>query len=357
MKKFLKSLAACGLLVCISATSIGVVELIGAKAIDLSGFTDTTIAYNEVYSLKTQDDSGRKLSYSVKTSAGNDVPIYNYAFAVTEMDAYTVTVSCGNKTKTYQLIPKDISAPILHVEKNQNRLNVLNGEKVMYPRVIVTDNVDTEIELVYEITYNGETYASENDGFTPSALGFYTLTITAKDDANNIATKTVVYESVATEEETYKVFAFDENAIHYFDYLGLEHSENPILSYNTDQKYVYGEEKGSTRMSFVAQGTPLFVVKNPMIDTSEFDYIRFYVYNNGDSFIGLGVNLTSKMYRLEPGTWTEIVIDAWECSTTPNMNHSDITGMCFMFWKGGSEYERFGYSGDLYFSAAYGVKE
>lgn len=356
MKKFWKCLAACAMVSCLAVTFTGC-NVSEANTDYLSSFVDTTVAYNEIYTLKAKSDNGEMLTYSVKNAAGSDVFVYNYTFAVTEMTVYTVTVTAGNKSKSYKLTPKDMSVPSLEIKRDIQRINVLKDEKVYYPEIIVSDNADAEVTVTYSVSYNGKNYESESDGFIPTELGFYTLTISAEDDENNVAIKTVVYESVETVEETYKVFAFDEDATRYFDYVGLQYDKEPVLSYNTDEQYIYGDEKGSTRMHFIATGTPLFVVKNQMIDTAEFDYIRFYVYNASDVSIGLGVNITEGMYTLEPGVWTEIIIDSWECERTPGMDHSDITGMPFMFWKGSSAEERFGYKGDLYFSAAYGVKE
>ncbi len=354
MKKFFKSLAICGLIACMGVSSVVVNGNTTANAATnvLDSFVDATAAYNEVYSFKTKDANGNMLTYSVKNSAGASVFVYNYSFAVTETTAYTVTVSNGKNSKTYKLTPQDVSAPLIQVERDIQRINVLKGEKASYPEVYVTDNADGEVEVTYAVTYNGEAYTSENDGFTPTKLGYYELTISAKDDANNVSTKKVVYESVETVEETYKVFAFDEDALRYFDYVGT----SPVMEYNTDEKYVYGEEKGSTRMTFVASGTPLFCVKNQLIDTSEFDYIHFYVYNAYHISVNLAVGI-GRGFNLQPGTWTEIIIDVWEESHTPNMSHSDITGLCTMvFTSGDYSDERYGFKGDLYFSAAYGVK-
>lgn len=352
MKKFWKGLAVCGLVGCVCASAIGFNAV--ANADTLSSFTDATVAYNELYAFKAKDENGNLLTYTVKNSAGVEVPVHNYTFAVTETGAYTVTVTLGKESKSYKLTPQDVSAPILRLKKDVQRVNVLKGEKAGYPEVLVSDNADSEVEISYAVTFNGEAYESESDGFTPTELGFYTLTVSAKDDSNNIATKTVLYESVATVEETYKVFAFDEDPTRYLDYVGMNKT---VLEYNTDAKYVYGNEKGSTRMSFIADSTPLFCVKNQLMDTTEFDYIRFYVYNAHSVKIGLGVNVATKIITLEPGVWTEVIIDSWESAFTPNMDHSNITGMGFMFTPlGDYSDQRFGYKGDLYFSAAYGVK-
>ena len=158
MKKFWKGLAVCGLVGCVCASSIGLSAV--ANADTLSSFTDAMVAYNELYAFKAKDENGNLLTYSVKNSAGVEVPVHNYTFAVTETGAYTVTVTLGKKSKSYKLMPQDISAPVIQVKKDLQRINVLNGEKATYPELLVSDNADKEVEISYAVTFNGEAYES-----------------------------------------------------------------------------------------------------------------------------------------------------------------------------------------------------
>lgn len=354
--RLLKSLISCFLIGAMSLSTVACVENstgnVEGQRKALEAFVDTAVAYKEVCELKAHDEYGNTFTYVVKNSSGQSVELYNYTFVVEENSPYKVIVTCGKEKKEYTLTPKDMSAPIIYVHKDIQRINVLNGEKASYPTVTAFDNVDGEVAVSYSVSYQGETYEGTSDGFTPTEIGYYELTISAKDSANNIAEKKVVYEAVATIEETYKVFAFDEEALRYIDWIGGR--SNEVLEYNTDENYVYGNEKGSTHLSCVAAGTPLFVVKNQLIDTSSFDSIRFYVYNANKFDIYLAPTVYT-MYLLKAGEWTEVVIEKWDSVHTPDMDHSDITGMCFMLSRNNEADNAYGYEVDLYFSAAYGV--
>ena len=124
----------------------------------LEAFADTDIAYKEVCELKSHDEYGNIFTYVVKSSSGQSVELYNYTFVVTENSPYKVIVTCGKEKKEYTLTPKDMSAPIIYVHKDIQRINVLNGEKASYPTVTAFDNVDGEVNVSYSVFYNGETY-------------------------------------------------------------------------------------------------------------------------------------------------------------------------------------------------------
>ena len=230
----------------------------------------------------------------------------------------------------------------------------MQNSTVTIPTAVVFDNLDEVVKYAVDVTYNGVSVNVQNSTFVADALGYYTCTYTATDAANNQAVETVVYKAVATQAETYQVWCFDESIDYMDNFAGM------TVEYNTDPKYIYGNEKGSTKMYLNdLEGSPVFSYKNQLIDTSGFREIYFYVYNDSNVEVTLCPNVANNS-PCKPGQWSKVTITMAQIGNgtnpmAPTASKADLTGVVNMFYKSSANPDGLT-TIPLYFSSAYGVK-
>lgn len=318
-------------------------------AASLKELPDEYVAdYMSVFKLPTMLSDGTVINYTVKDVDGNIVELSNNSFVTEKFSNYTAKVVAGNDSKTITIKIQDLSAPEILAYEQKLQYKLINTVIVL-EKPSAVDNFDSEVSVLYKLYKDDYEIEIEDDSFTPKELGDYRYVVTAIDTAGNVAERTVIYSVVATEAETYKVWAFDI-ADDYLDNLTYMVSE-----YSTD--FRYEGQMGTTRVTLNVTAknvNPLIAFKHTLIDTSEFTSIYFYVYNDSDYECTLCPNIANNS-KLVPHQWSKVNITNFKTNNySPWTSAADRAGMVAMFYSDGNAYVN--QTVNLYFSAAYGVK-
>lgn len=180
-------------------------EIAQAETVTISDFTfkdQTTDTF--VVSVKIYDNNGTEVSLkSVTTSYTSDQSsiygtISNAQFVTTNAGTYTIVFSAkdtgGNITVYgYTFSVEDTKEPtITGVEGVLTTMEL--GTSAMLPDASIWDNdveVDAEdVDVVISVEGEGVNFNSSGE-FNPTKIGTYTVTYTATDSKNNVATKSI----------------------------------------------------------------------------------------------------------------------------------------------------------------------
>ncbi len=159
---------------------------LGAMYETAQTFTDGTTAY-DVSSVTVRRESD-----------GKTVTLIYGAFDVVEKTGYTVEYTASTESGTVKQVVKlrviDTSAPVIFTPNN-GIASV--GTKYLFPETSLQDDSGEQVTPQISVKYRADGSAVECDGygFTPTAIGYYDITISAEDSAGNRA------------EDTYSVYA------------------------------------------------------------------------------------------------------------------------------------------------------
>ncbi len=327
-----------------------------AKKVSLAELPDTMEAgYKTTFELPHVLKNGKSITYKVFDSDGKEVSIMSSSFLVEKNSNYIAKATVGASKKDITIIVKDFTAPVILSSEKELRY-VLVGSDVDLPTFTVVDNLDEEPITVCSLTNNDGDVEFDENKFTPTVAGEYIYKVTCKDSSQNATEKQFVINAVDTIEATYKVFAFDVSS-DYVDYM-----TDFTVSFNTDEKFCFNGELGSTKMSLNTGLTdPVFAFKNQLIDTSEFTKLYYYVFNDSDYDFTFNPNIASGGYAnaslVKAHEWSIINIvnmDPHPYSPSMKEDHSDITGMVTSCNR--AQNDHYGKEVNFYFSAVYGVK-
>lgn len=159
---------------------------LGAMYETAQTFTDGTTAY-DVSSVTVRRESD-----------GKTITLIYGAFDVVEKTGYTVEYTASTESGTVKQVVKlrviDTSAPVIFTPNN-GIASV--GTKYLFPETSLQDDSGEQVTPQISVKYRADGSAVECDGygFTPTAIGYYDITISAEDSAGNRA------------EDTYSVYA------------------------------------------------------------------------------------------------------------------------------------------------------
>ncbi len=312
------------------------------------------IEYGESYTVPFYEDS----SYTLKNSKGELVNLENYTFFVDDFDGYTLNIK-GEKSVNIKYNVVDTTAPVITSEYAFKNVYAIN-QKISLPTITVKDKADFSPQISYSVKSDsdGEELAVAQGGFTPTAFGQYTLTVSATDESGNTAKKEVYYNLLEKEDKLTSVVA------NFSGKNGVNHVANErgmTTFYDTTVKY--GNEYGSTALHINGDNwfQASFQLNSPAkYDLSQTKGFGFRVFNSLNSDVLLGVNWCW-IFSLPQGEWAEVFIPYSEYGKMSEVDApmfagkssiKDITGLFFAFYNQGGS----GLSvGNLYISDMYSI--
>lgn len=231
-------------------------------------------------------------------------------FTPTEIGDYLITYNALNQdgevfiSKSTLLLVEPAQAPNVTIKHNTNGMIWNSGNTYSLPTAQVKDNVDTDLNYDLTITdEDGEELRVIDNTATPIKGGIYTLTYSATDSTGHVGTETVrVYATAKGEISSFEV---EELASAFYAY-GNPASGDEVcsISYNEDEKYTYGNSKGS--LKFHCESAPDGIypaislnggnLSNPNLSESDYDGISMRLYFEGTASLSSSGNTTFHLY-------------------------------------------------------------
>lgn len=162
----------------------------------------------ETENLAAKDENGKEYDVSVNVyhkTNGNEVPLIYGKFDIIDIQGYNVVYTAKDgdtetAKKTVSVNVKDEGAPVIFV--GVGRFAEL-GKRYEFPEITVTDDSGEAAALKKQVLApDGKEIACDNLGFTPNAIGAYTVKLTATDASGNAGEKSFAVICRRTTEKT-----------------------------------------------------------------------------------------------------------------------------------------------------------
>lgn len=355
----------------ISAGNFAAAELGESYTVDLS-------------SVKVTDAGGTASSLTVsvkgnevKDPSGAAMQLENNAFTPAATGNWTVVLyveghpEIAEVTATIEV--KDTVGPVIEAKGDFSETAKI-GDEIAVPEFTVTDYGSLAGELEVTVTDpEGKAVAVSENKFVVEKVGEYRITAKQKDAAGN---EGVCNLTVAGEYDVSQV------GLSSYDSIGFEEIWDGYITFNKVTKndlnpedQFYGDENYSAKVSIV-EGKETKNIRLWMDmeekDWSEYDYVKFYVYNNTNISLRIALcedNDNNSLMRpnVGVGEWTPVVIPltegakiasnrvSWVERTWQELNNVETLGLYLTTaednnWSTGNAFK----SGDIWFSAMEG---
>lgn len=296
-----------------------------------------SIAYGEyctVPSVVAKDEGGNLYFPKVKVTDSNnqEIVIEKGKFFVLSNEFYTFTYSLTFKgatvVKTTTAQVKDLTAPVIKLETEG--LGGFINNRVEVPTVTYSDNITSVEKLTFAVKafYGEQEIALDNNGFTPTESGEYTIKYTVADENNN----------VAEENLPVQILEYENGNVAYWN--------NPYWKELTDSSFMaedqgqviygagqYASPMGGKSLGFTINngifrdGCKLYLDNPAIKDISDYRYLYLWVYTTRSG----GVRLFYNNYWYGPrsvinqGVWTRVVFERGEDGNFHTVG-TDLTG-------------------------------
>lgn len=299
---------------------------------------------------------------------GKSYSVLEDMFTADVLGTYNVTYAAVNSRgndvqKTVQLTLTDTNAPI--IKTYGNTLTCFLGKQTKLPPMEIYDFQEVEISATIE--QNGSIHEVGIDGFTLTERGEAILRIVVREKK----------EGGLSTEVNYRLNVINQGAVYGFNdidesngiWWGTAQAGNgtsdpdiyqvPIISQNTDEKYVHDGDGKSFKIEIEGKEGMSNSNSWPAVYTSELnfyqakasDYLVAWVYNAGESALRINMQINgSNNYNAvavaQVGEWTKLSfpLDDFNGKTASN----NITSI--KFWISGFvEGKAIYYLDDLYF--------
>lgn len=237
---------------------------------------------------------------TVLTCDDESVQISNGAFVATVAGTYTVKAKTGNKTDEIIVSVKNDVRPTINVTE----FVCAASGTVTLPMAECFDACGKPLDYSATVKKDGSEIAVTDGKITVEA-GEYTLTYSCADGNGNTAQKqtTLLVRGEAFDKTCYMPLETEWGSKQFFRNYNLKNT------YSDEMKY--GNEKGSTRISFTDDRDPwagFIFTKNVLTpDISGYSKMVFHIYNDSEYSLYFNPNWVSqKGYELKPKQWNTV---------------------------------------------------
>lgn len=257
----------------------------------------------DVLNLETSVGKTLYLPTGVNTALTCDdenVQISNGAFVATAAGIYTVKSKTGNKTDEIVVTVKNDARPTINADEF---VYAVSGT-VTLPTAECFDACGKPLDYSTTVKKDGAEVVV-TDGKITAEAGEYVLTYDCADDDGNAAQKqtTLFVRGEAFDKTCYMPLETEWGSKQFFRNYNLKNT------YSDEMKY--GNEKGSTRISFTDDRDPwagFIFTKNVLTsDIRGYSKMVFHIYNDSEYSLYFNPNWVSqKGYELKPKQWNTV---------------------------------------------------
>ena len=296
-----------------------------------------SIAYGEyctVPSVVAKDESGNLYFPKVKVTDSNnqEIVIEKGKFFVLSDEfytfTYTLTFNGATVVKTTKAQVKDLTAPVITLETEG--LGGFINNRIEVPTATYSDNITSAENLTFEVKafFGEQEIALENNGFTPTQSGEYTIQYKVVDENNNVAEENLPVQIMEYEEG---------NVAYWNNPYWKELTDSSFMAENQGQ-VIYGAGQYASPMggkslgfninnSIFRDGCKLYLDNPAIKDISDYRYMYLWVYTTRSG----GVRLFYNNYWYGPrsvikqGVWTRVVFEKGDDGNFCTVG-TDLTG-------------------------------